>query len=600
MNNPRRSYEKRLFKYGSILNSLEKTAKLLGNLRLFSFLSGLGLAAPLYKSDYMLLSIGALLAGIFIYILLIIRHNRINKKIQYTNSLLRINSTSLKRLDEQWKDFPDTGEDFYEEEHPYSGDLDLFGRGSLFQWISTAVTHSGRRKLRDLLAEPPANQGIICNRQHAIRELAGMLTWRQKFSAAGMEVRELPGGPEPLIKWAGNENEFYRRPVLIKIFRILPIFTISVIVLYLAFLPVLKYFVVALVILQALLIRQNGKERSKILQTVQRYENSIKNYYKMLRHFERGHFTSELLTDMQKSLFDQNKRCAFQQLEKLSKLTDAISNRNNAVFIIINILTLWDYQCMIALEKWKLESGRFLEHWLNTLGELEAFCSLAIVNFDNGDWPMPTFIDGPPGFKAEDLGHPLLGSKRVRNDLTVAPPSGILLITGSNMSGKSTLLRTAGINLVLAYAGAPVCARSFNCSVMTIYTCMRVSDNLEKSISSFYAELLRIKKIVEASEKTQLFFLMDEIFKGTNSQDRNTGAKVLIKQLLKAGAVGLVSTHDLELSELEKETCGKIKNYHFREYYQEGKIHFDYMLRSGISTTRNALYLIKMAGIETD
>ncbi|HWJ02256.1 MAG TPA: DNA mismatch repair protein, partial [Verrucomicrobiae bacterium] len=176
-----------------------------------------------------------------------------------------------------------------------------------------------------------------------------------------------------------------------------------------------------------------------------------------------------------------------------------------------------------------------------------------------------------------------------------------ILITGSNMSGKSTLLRTAGLNLVLAYTGAPVCAENFRCSVMRVYTCMRVTDNIEQSISSFYAELLRIKTIVQAArERGQVFFLLDEIFKGTNSQDRHTGAKILIKQLSKQGAMGMVSTHDLELSELEKESKGQIRNYHFREYYENDQIRFDYLLRSGPSTTRNALYLIKLAGIELE
>ncbi len=169
------------------------------------------------------------------------------------------------------------------------------------------------------------------------------------------------------------------------------------------------------------------------------------------------------------------------------------------------------------------------------------------------------------------------------------------------MSGKSTLLRTIGINLVLAYAGAPVCAQRFGCPILRIYTCMRVSDNLGESISSFYAELLRIKLIVSASKtEGKIFFLLDEIFKGTNSQDRHAGAKVLIRQLSKVGAMGLVSTHDLELGDLERESDRRIRNYHFREYYKNDEIHFDYKLRPGISTTRNAMYLIKMAGIEVD
>jgi len=196
------------------------------------------------------------------------------------------------------------------------------------------------------------------------------------------------------------------------------------------------------------------------------------------------------------------------------------------------------------------------------------------------------------------MGHPLLINTCVANSLKFEPPENILLITGSNMSGKSTLLRTVGINLVLAYAGGNVCAKTFKCSIMDIYTCMRVNDDLEKNISSFYAELLRIKMIVNAVEEGQtVFFLLDEIFKGTNSIDRHTGAKALIMKLSKAKVLGLVSTHDLELGDLEKES-NKVKNYHFQESYKDNEIYFDYKLRPGVSTTRNAAFLMKMAGIE--
>ena len=237
---------------------------------------------------------------------------------------------------------------------------------------------------------------------------------------------------------------------------------------------------------------------------------------------------------------------------------------------------------------------------MDTIAELEALSSLAIIHRDYPAWRFPEINAESFGIVAVKMGHPLLGTS-VCNDLAMEKGSGILLITGSNMSGKSTLLRTVGINLVLAYAGAPVFAERFNCSLLRIYTCMRVSDNLGENIYSFYAELLLIKQIVSASNSEgKIFFLLDEIFKGTNSQDRHAGAKALIRQLSKVGAMGLVSTHDLELGDMERESDRRIRNYHFREYYKNDEIHFDYKLRSGISTTRNAMYLIKMAGIDVD
>jgi DNA mismatch repair ATPase MutS len=229
---------------------------------------------------------------------------------------------------------------------------------------------------------------------------------------------------------------------------------------------------------------------------------------------------------------------------------------------------------------------------------LEALASLSIIAFDNADWAQPEFITDKLAVNASELAHPLLPKSRVSNDAQLGLPHSILLITGSNMSGKSTYLRTIGLNLVLAYAGAPVCAKSFSCSIMNIYTCMRISDNLEKNISSFYAEIIRIKKIVSAAKKGErVFFLMDEIFKGTNSFDRHLGAETLVNMLSRQNAVGLVSTHDLELGELEEQNP-KVKNYHFLEHYKNNEICFDYRLRPGVSTTRNAIYLMKLAGIE--
>jgi DNA mismatch repair ATPase MutS len=294
------------------------------------------------------------------------------------------------------------------------------------------------------------------------------------------------------------------------------------------------------------------------------------------------------------------------------QIVEAISNRHNAFYFIFNILFLLDYQWMFALEKWKEKSGRHLEAWLNVLGESEALSSLAVIQHDHPQWAAPELSCGKspvkgmalnrtmPVFAAEKMGHPLLGNSCVPNDLVFKRPENILLVTGSNMSGKSTLLRTAGINLVLAFAGTTVCAEKFSCSLMDIHTCMRVSDDLEKNISSFYAELLRIKMIVQAVEEERpVFFLLDEIFKGTNSVDRHAGAKALIKKFSQEKILGMISTHDLELGDLERESP-KVKNYHFQEYYVNDRICFDYKLRPGVSKTRNAAFLIKMAGIEIE
>jgi len=319
----------------------------------------------------------------------------------------------------------------------------------------------------------------------------------------------------------------------------------------------------------------------------------------MLERLERQSFASPWLRERQRRLRSADGEPAYRQVRRLSRLADRISSRQNAFAIIVNLLILWEIHSMIALERWKQESGRLLPTWLRTLGEVEAVASLAGIRFEHPDWAVPEVLeDRQTGLEARVMGHPLLGSDRVCNDFSLKEPVRVALITGSNMSGKSTFLRTVGVNLVLAYAGAPVCAEAFTCSRVHLWTCMRTQDNLEQGISSFYAEILRIKRIVEAARTGgPVFFLLDEIFKGTNSRDRHLGARALITQLQEAGAFGLVSTHDLELADLERESGGRIVNYHFREHYEGDAIRFDYRLRPGVSTTSNALHLIRLAGI---
>ncbi len=592
-------YQKRYNRYEKLVKKLARIADRISNLRLFVFIGGCGLAIALYRTVF--LSIGALVLTALGFAFLVIRHNRVLVAKGYALALYSINENSLKRLDGKWTSFQDVGEDFKDENHAYATDLDIFGHGSLFQWLNSAQTIFGRRKLKEVMTQLPDHPEEIIKRQEAILELSVKLAWRQRFIAEGMISSGKMTDAEPLLNWAGEINEFYCKPTVKVVFLIMPIVTTLLIIFYYLTVLVPFYWPLLALGIQALILFSSSKERSRALNGVFKYEDSIKVYYRMLRLLEKKRFTTDLLSKFQSQLRSRDKIPAYKQVEKLAKIADSIASRGNAIFLIINIIALWDYQCMIALEKWKKRSGRLLPKWLHTIGEIEALISLAVIAHDHPKWTIPKIVEGPPFLKANALGHPLLSTERVVNDLNLQSSSGILLITGSNMSGKSTLLRTAGLNLVLAYAGAPVCADKFSCSFMRVYSCMRVSDNLEKSISSFYAELLRIKMIVEASKDIRpLFFLLDEIFKGTNSQDRHTGAKILIKQLSQKGAVGLVSTHDLELGELERESGGKVKNFHFREYYLNDQIHFDYKLRLGKATTQNALYLIRLVGIEDD
>lgn len=599
MNTPNNPYKKRKDYYAKLLENQKKSLKIIGGLRLFVVLVGLLNLVFLYITHNNNLFFPIALAYTAIFIYLIMKHGQMKSRERYTLSLYKINDDSLKRIKGEWKSFCDTGEEFLNEEHSFSSDLDIFGKGSLFQWINTATTYMGRQSLKGYLTEPCREKDQIYKRQEAINELSRKLWWRQRFMAEGMSMEEEIRNPETLYKWIEDRDEFYFKPWIVIGVRILPIISLLIILIYFITDNISYYYPITMLGIQIIILKYQNKKRAKVLNTVYKYKDNIKVYRQMLKHFENKKFTSRYLREIKDDLVNEEEQKAYEQIDRLEKIVESITNRDNAMFIFVNIVTLWDYRCMIALERWKEKSGILIKTWLDAIGEVEALSSLAVIRYDKPDWATPKIIDEPSYLKAVQIGHPLLTKKRVSNDLKFENQARVLLITGSNMSGKSTLLRTAGINLVLAYSGAPVCAKDLCCSIMKVYTCMRISDNLEKNTSSFYAELLRIKDIVkETKNKGKVFFLLDEIFKGTNSQDRHEGAKILIKNLLRNGGMGMVSTHDLELGAMDGDNNSKIKNYHFQEYYKNNEIYFDYKLRSGVSTTRNAMYLIKMAGID--
>jgi hypothetical protein len=599
MKNPSDKYLKRRDKYKLLLEKQKKQVNLISNLRLFDVLVAIASFVFFYRSGDYSIAWGTMGIYILIFSYLVILHSKAIRRREFIVALYDVNDMSIKRLNEEWKDFKDRGEEFKDDNHPFSGDLDIFGKSSLFQWISTANTESGRRTLSRDLMYPGKNTEEIKSRQKAIKELSHRLWWRHRFSAEGLMVSGKLKGEEELLLWAGGSSELYNNPVFVLLLRLIPAITISTLI-FSYILHIIPTIVPKLLLLAQFGALFIGAQRNSILGRVHGYKSNIRLYSKMLKYLEKNKFNSPYIKNLQTKLLNSKNENSSSQIARLERIVDSISNRGNMMFLPINVLLLWDYQCMVSLERWRRSSGKLIKNWIGTIGEMESLSSLAVIGHDHLDWVVPEFTEKPSVLRAKNLGHPLLTKVQVRNDVDIEEPTKSLLITGSNMSGKSTYLRTAGINLVLAYAGAPVCATHMKCSIMNIHTCMRVSDNLDKNISSFYAELLRIRDIVHASKSNpQVFYLLDEIFKGTNSQDRHTGAKLVIKKLCENGAIGMVSTHDLELGELEKESKGEIRNYHFQECYENNEIKFDYKLRTGISTTRNAMYLIKMVGIES-
>ncbi len=603
MQSPGQIYERRKIKYSSLLQRQQKYLHKLGNYRLLIFSAGLILAIWLYIKGFLWLSILALIVAAGIFAWLLTRFDRVKKRCLFTRTMIEVNERAMQRISGKWTDFSDTGEDFLDSDHPYAPDLDIFGKGSLFQWLNACQTRLGRKNLADTLCSPLTDIDEIVCQQEAVAELAENIYWRQRFEAEGQITVEAKDehNAEDLIDWANDRKDLYCRKWLRILTVVLPAVTILTMTAAFGFNSMSGIVPVVLILIQIILLFWRRRERTESLGLVYGYRVNIKAYRGMLKHLESQRFKSAGLRQIQKELQDEQRSAAWQQIDELDKLTDSAANRYNLFYILFNILFLWDYQVMIRLEKWKQSSGRQLAGWLNALGKMEMMSSLAQIGFENREWVLPELTTEDNYFSARQIGHPLITEGRVCNDLQFAPGTQVLMITGSNMSGKSTLLRTVGINMLLAYLGTPVCAEYMRCSLQEIHSSMRTSDNLEKNYSSFYAELLRIKTIVDAvNAGHKVFFLLDEIFKGTNSYDRHIGAKALIKQLIEGGAMGMVSTHDLELADLETEEAGKVANYNFCEYYSNDQIFFDYKLRKGVSTTRNALPLLKMMGIRID
>ncbi len=596
---PEQEYLLREKKYKEQFEKDKQQFNALSNLRLVAFLGIITGAVFLYLSYYILGSV-LFVISLVSFIILIVMHEKVKVSKEKALSLVEINQKALGRIKGEWVEFEDKGEEFIDQKHPYSIDLDIFGQASVFQWINTTVTPMGRKLLKGILTNPLKDRVKIKERQDAITELSDKLDLRQQFLSEGsFDVKEMKD-PDDLLEWANNKNPMFRYAWVgwgVKILTALTVVSI--------FLPFLSfgfflYMTIPLLLIQAILFIVKLKYYFNVFEVAGRYKDQISVLQKLLTVIENESFESRHLKGIKEGLTHKKGSTTSGEIRELSVIVDMMSFKYSpAFYLLLNLIFLWDYHCMVLLERWKEQSGHNIGKWLDAVGRFDELISLANVRYDNPEWCIPQITNKKHFFSAKGMGHPLLPKgSRICNDLDINGFGNVLLITGSNMSGKSTLLRTVGLNLILACTGVPVCAIDFKCSVMDVYTSMRVNDNLEKKISSFYAELLRIKTIIEAaSTDNSLLFLLDEVFRGTNTRDRHAGASAVLRKLSKMGAVGLVSTHDLELGELENDKDMYLRNYHFVESYDNNRIVFDYKLYPGVSKTTNAIYLMKMVGI---
>lgn len=588
-------YEEKILKYKANIEKLNYIISKLSILRLLIVGVGIILSYYFYKRENIISLIMSLILLFIIFIIIAYYHNiKINEKKEY-EVYININRKGISRIKGEFKENEDKGEEFLKDEHPFVSDLDIFGRNSLFQMINSTKTKFGRSKLFKMLTlESIPTRDEILKKQDAIKELGSKVEWRQSLEVKSTLKKSGTKDIDELLKWAKSKNEI--KPLFkISPYLFIVITVMSVVLVILNVLPI--SYLILMFMINYLVVKILTKDLIPIIKLFDKHKKDIEAYTNLLMLIDNENFESIFLKDLKLKLKNNSKSCV-KEMKELKKLVDWLGDSSsNAYYLLLNITILSDIFILRNLEEWRKINGDKLKKWLDIMGEFEALSSISNLSFDFENWSYAKIVDEDI-VEAIDIGHPMLGERAVVNSFTLTSNEKVALITGSNMSGKSTFLRTIGLNLLLSYIGAPSCSKSFTCGIFSIYTCMRTKDNLEESISSFYAEILRIKILIEAAKKGEkVFFLLDEIFKGTNSKDRHEGAKVLINQLVNNKALGLVSTHDLELCDLEK-TKIWLKNYNFQEYYEKNNIKFDYKLRIGKSKTQNAVHLMKLAGID--
>lgn len=500
----------------------------------------------------------------------------------------------LARLDDRWAGMGETGERFLSGSHPYAEDLDLFGHGSLFELLSRARTRVGEETLAGWLLAPVA-PSVVCARQAAVAELRPRFDLREDLALLGEGIRSGEDA-RALEAWAAAPPWRISRSVRVIAAALALLAVVGLILWYAGFggLP----FLFALVLGRTFAYSLRAKVE-RVISGVDGAGRDLALLSEVLRRLERERFSSPRLIELRAAL-DVEGLPPSRQIARLNRLIDLLDARRNMLFAPISFLLLWPLQLSISIERWRQTSGPAVARWLAAVGELEALNSLASYSYEHPHDAFPELVEGGARFEAEGLGHPLIpDSRSVRTDLRLSDELRVLVVSGSNMSGKSTLLRAVGTNTVLALAGAPVRARRLRLSPLQVGASIHIQDSLQAGASRFYAEITRLRQIVELTKgKLPVLFLLDEILHGTNSHDRRIGAEGVVRGLVERGAIGLVTTHDLALARIAEELAPLAANVHFQDNLEDGKMTFDYLLRPGVVQRSNALELMRSVGLE--
>ncbi len=592
---PSEAYARRLDFWRQAHLRAESRFRRMGNARLLTALAAVALAACSFGTGW--ISAWWLLVPGGAFLILVIVHERIDRARAAAARGIACFERALARLTHQWIGRGNTGERFRDPRHVYADDLDLFGRGSLFELLSTARTAAGERTLAAWLLAPASRETVIA-RQNAVAELRPRLDLREELALIGEDIRAAVdqaalaswGEAPPVVFFTGAR-------VIALLLASAALVTFG---LFLAHLASLLPFLVVVLLELGFNIAVREPQR-RVLASSSAPSRELQLLALLLERLERETFTAPRLIELQRE-FQSGKRPASREIRALKRLVEQLEAAGNMFFRPIAAPLLWIPQYTMAIEAWRRRHGPEIGRWTAAIGELEALCSLAAFAYERPLACFPELIGDGPRFEAGALAHPLIPPDRaVPNDVAIGGETRLWIVSGSNMSGKSTLLRAIGLNAVLAWAGAPVAAARLRISRLHIGASMRANDSVIDNRSRFYAEISRLRDIVELARAGQpTLFLLDELLSGTNSHDRRLGAEALLRGLVRRGAIGLVTTHDLALASIADSLGPRARNVHFEDHLEDGEVRFDYKLRDGVVTRSNALELMKAVGLLGD
>lgn len=578
-------YSSRQAKYSELKSQISKKLVFSSTLRLIVFLAICASGYFFFGNINILLPLAITLIAVFIF--LISRHTDLKKEKGKLLALININEQELKILKTRdFSDLPD-GRKFDPEDHEYSRDIDLFGKKSFFQFLNRTALKEGKARLAKILL---ANKTVdILKKQEAIKELASKADWRQNYSATATLVKTETDS-KFILNWIRAYKSFV--PKYMKILpAVFSILSVGVLIIFyfdiIGFSQVLLWFIIGVLVTGVFL-----KKINELSGTVSKVQDTFQQYHQLIAFLENEEFESELMKEVKNSITSESKKASV-ILKEFSKAIDALDQRNNLLFGIFgNGFFLWDLKQSYRLEKWIEHHHTAVEHWFEAVERTDAYNSLGNFAFNHQHYTFPKIVSKNQGIKAKNLGHPLLDpEKRVNNNFEIDGKQ-FFIITGANMAGKSTFLRTVALQIVMSNIGLPVCAESCTYSPIKLITSMRTSDSLGDDESYFFSELKRLKFIVDKIQTENYFIILDEILKGTNSTDKAIGSRKFVQRLVGTNSTGIIATHDLSLCEISQE-LEQVKNFYFDAEIANDELHFDYHLKDGICQNMNASFLLR-------